>query len=151
MRYGLLSPLELPNTPWTSISMDFITGLLAPEGAVEIWVIVDRYTKMAHFVPLKTGAKTAAVLARIFAREVWRIHGFPTDIVSDRDPRFTSSTWQTFIAILGIRPRMSTAFPSSDGWPDGTNKSSPRSLSTNVYRARRRRLGGSPDDGRVRP
>lgn len=151
MRYGLVSPLGLPHAPWTSTSMDPTTGLLAPEGAVEIWVIVDRYTKMAHFVPLKTGAKKAADLARIFAREVWRIHGLPTDIVSDRDPRFTSSTWQTFIAILGVRPRMSTAFPSSDGWPDGTDKSSPRDLSASVYRVRRRRLGGSFDDGRVRP
>ena len=109
-QYCLLSPLELLYAPWQSISRDFITGLPASRGYDEIWVIVDRYTKIAHFVPLATGAKTAAGLARLFAREVWRLHGLPRDNISDRDTRFTSATWQVLLAVLGIMSRMSTAF-----------------------------------------
>jgi len=94
--------------------MDFITDLPLSNECDQLWVVVDRFTKMAHFVPLKE--KTAADLAVIFAREIWRHHGIPTDIVSDRDSRFTSETWKEFLGLLGIRPRMSTAFhPQTDG------------------------------------
>jgi len=84
-RYGLLQPLEVPYAPWDSISMDFITDLPLSGGHDSIWVIVDRFTKMAHFVPLKSDAKKAPDLARIFLREVWRLYGLPSTIVSDRD------------------------------------------------------------------
>ena len=89
--------------------MDFITGLPLSSVCDEVWVIVDRFTKMAHFIPLAVREKTAADLAWVFAKEVWRLHGMPADIVSDRDTRFTSATWKVFLGILGIRPRMSTA------------------------------------------
>ena len=103
--------------------MDFITGLPLSNGCGEVWVIIDRYTKTAHFMPLTVGAKTAADLARIFANEVWRLHGLPMDTVSDRDSRFTSATWQVFLARLGIRPRMSTAFhPQTDGQAERVNQ-----------------------------
>jgi hypothetical protein len=88
--YGLLHPLELPYAPWQSIAMDFITDLPLSEGCDQLWVVIDRFTKMAHFVPLPKSEKTASDLARIFAREIWRHHGLPSDIVSDRDSRFTS-------------------------------------------------------------
>ena len=74
----------------------------------QLWVIIDRFTKMVHFIPLRE--KTAADLAIIFAREVWKYHGLPTDIVSDRDSCFTLETWKEILRLLGIRPRMSTAF-----------------------------------------
>ena len=97
-QYGLISPLELLHTPMQSISMDFITGLPLSGGCDELWVIVDRFSKMTHFVPLLVGSKTAASLAKISAREIWRLHGLPQDIVSDRDSRFTSApgrcSWQ---------------------------------------------------------
>jgi len=70
-RYGLLQPLEVPYPPWDSISMDFITDLRLSDGHDSIWVIVHRFTKMAHFVPLKSDAKKVPNLARIFLREVW--------------------------------------------------------------------------------
>jgi len=101
--------------------MDFITDLPVSEECDQLWVIVDQFTKMAHFLPLKE--KTASDLARIFAKEVWKFHGLPTDIVSDRDSRFTSETWQEFLKSLGIRPRMSTAFhPQTDGQTERLNQ-----------------------------
>jgi len=80
--------------------MDFITELPVSEGCDQLWVIINRFTKMAYFIPLTE--KTAADFAIIFAREVWRHHGLPTDIVSDRDSQFTSDVWKEFLKILGI-------------------------------------------------
>jgi len=94
--YGLSSPLELPYAPWQSIAMDFITELPISDECDQLWVIIHQFTKMAHFLPLRKEGKTAADLAVIFAREVWKYHGLPTDIVSDRDSRFTSETWKEF-------------------------------------------------------
>jgi len=119
--YGLSSPLELPYAPWQSIAMDFIMELPQSEGCDQLCVIVDRFTKMAHFIPLKE--KTALDLARIFAKEIWKNHGLPTDIVSDRDSRFTSEVWREFLKILDIRPRMSTVFhPQTDGQMERLNQ-----------------------------
>jgi len=90
--------------------MDFITDLSISDNCDRLWVVVDRYTKMAHFLPLTKEGKTAKDLAIIFAREIWRLHGLPSDIVSDRDSRFTSDAWKEFLRYSGIRPRMLTAF-----------------------------------------
>jgi len=119
--YGLSSPLELPYAPWQSIAMDFITELPLSEGCDQLWVIIDRFTKMVHFLPLRD--KTAADLAIIFGREVWKHHGLPTDIVSDRGSRFTSEVWKEFLQLSGIRPRMSTVFhPQTDGQTERLNQ-----------------------------
>jgi len=121
--YGLSSPLELPYTPWQSIAMDFITELPVSDGCDQLWVVIDRFTKMAHFIPLPTNEKTAADLATRFAKEIWKYHGLPTDIASDRDSRFTSGVWQEFLRLSGIRPRMSTAFhPQTDGQTERLNQ-----------------------------
>jgi len=96
--------------------MDFITELQISDKCDQLWVIIDRFTKMTHFLPLRKEGKTAANLAVIFAREVWKYHSLPTDIVSDRDSRLTLETWKEFLRLTGIRPRMSTAFhPQTDG------------------------------------
>ena len=122
-RYGLLQPLELAYKAWDSISMDFITELPESKGYTSIWVIVDRFTKMAHFIPLKKPA-TAEYLAEKFKKAYWRLHGLPSDIVSDRDSRFTSTFWQSLLTLLGIRPRMSTSFhPQTDGQTEKVNQS----------------------------
>jgi len=102
--YRLSSPLELPSTPWQSIAMDIIMELPLLEGYEQLWVIIDGFTKMVHFVPLKKEGKIAADLAVIFAKEVWKYHGLPMDIVSDRDLRFTSETWKEFLQRSRIRP-----------------------------------------------
>jgi len=121
--YGLSSPLELPYTLWQSIAMDFITELPLSEGWDQLRVVIDRFTKMAHFLPLDKEKKMAADLAVGFAREVWKYHGLPTDIVSNHDSRFTSVTWQEFLWLSGIRPRMSTAFhPQIDGQRERLNE-----------------------------
>ena len=83
--YGLSSPLELPHALWQSIAMDFITELPLSEGCDQLWVVIDQFTKMVHFLPLGKEKKTAADLAVTFAREVWKHHGLPSDIVSDQD------------------------------------------------------------------
>jgi hypothetical protein len=98
----LLSLLELPYAPWISIAMDFITDLPLSEDCDQLWVIVDRFTKMAHFILLKKDQKTAEHLVKIFAHEIWRFHGILTDIILDRDSRCTSTEWKQFLSILGV-------------------------------------------------
>jgi len=103
--------------------MDFVTELPVSEGCDQLWVIIDCFTKMAHFLPLPQNGKTAVDLAVVFAREVWKFHGIPTDIVSDRDSRFTSEGQQELLKILRIRPRMSTAFhPQTNGQTERLNQ-----------------------------
>ena len=97
--YGLLSPLELPYTTWQSITMDFITDLPQSNNCTELWVVIDRFSKMAHIIPLEQDKKNAEDLACIFALELWHLHGLPRDIVSDRDSRFTSHTWKDFLSV----------------------------------------------------
>jgi hypothetical protein len=121
--FGLLQPMEIKWKPWRSISMDFITSLPLSNGCDSIWVIVDMFTKMAHFIPLKVEGKKADDLIRIFAREYWRLHGVPSDIVSDRDSRFTGHLWEDFLKLVGIKSRMSTAFhPQTDGQTEIVNQ-----------------------------
>jgi len=103
--------------------MDFITELPLSDDCDQLWVIIDCFTKMAHSLPLRKEGKMAADLVVIFAREVWRFHGTPTDIVSDRDSQFTSEVWKEFLAVLKTRPRMSTAFhPQTDGQTECINQ-----------------------------
>ena len=82
--FGLLEPLEVPTRPWTAIFMDFIVGLPKSEGYTKIWVIVDRFSKMAHFIPLKT-EEHINELGLTFVKDIWRLDGLPESIVSDRD------------------------------------------------------------------
>ena len=86
----LLRSLEIPEWKWEEIVMDFVVGLsVAPGGFDSIWVIIDRLTKSAHFLPVKT-SYGASDYAKIFVREIVRLHGVPTSIVSDRGSQFTS-------------------------------------------------------------
>ena len=90
---GLLQPLPIQGKIWDALSMDFITQLPPSNGKTTILVVVDRLSKYAHFCALGPHI-TAPQLADIFAKEVCRLHGFPSSIVSDRDPLFMSSFWQ---------------------------------------------------------
>jgi hypothetical protein len=92
--YGLLLPLELPYVPWILIAMDFITDLPLSEDYDQLWVIIDRFTKMAHFITLKKQQKTAEYLAKIFGCEIWRFHSIPKDIILHHDSRFMLTEWK---------------------------------------------------------
>ena len=92
---GLMQPLFVPEWKWDSISMDFVGALLKTvKGFDSIWVVVDRLTKSAHFVPIKAGMSVAK-LAEIYIEQIVRLHGIPSSIVSDWDPRFTSKFWES--------------------------------------------------------
>ncbi|KAL5733264.1 hypothetical protein ACOSQ2_032956 [Xanthoceras sorbifolium] len=87
---GLLQPISIPEWKWDRITMDFVTGLpLTRSKQDSIWVIVDRLTKSAHFLPVRTDYSLDR-LAELYIREIVRLHGIPASIISDRDPRFTS-------------------------------------------------------------
>lgn len=102
--------------------MDFITGLPASNGYSVIMVVVDRLTKYAHFTPLPSGF-TAARVAEAFADSVVRLHGFPRQIISDRDPVFTSAFWKKLFALSGTTLSMSTSFhPQTDGQSEVVNR-----------------------------
>ena len=120
---GLLQPLEIPTGKWNQISMDFIDGLpRTRKGNESIWVIVDRLTKSAHFIPVKS-SRTASSLAEIYMREIVRLHGVPSSIVCDRDPIFTSKFWEAFQKSLGTRLNLSTAYhPQTDGQTERVNQ-----------------------------
>ena len=94
--------------------MDFITELPSVSGYDQIWVIVDRFSNMAHFDPLKS--RTAPTLAKAFIREIWRLYGLPLGVVSDRDTVFTSKLWTEVMTLLDVSHHMSTAYhPQTDG------------------------------------
>jgi len=121
-RWGLLQPLETPYAAWTSISTDFITQLPESQGYTQVMVVVDRFTKMAHFIGLPTEV-TAKDVATVFLREVWKLHGLPTEIISDMDAKFSGKFWESLCKALGIKRRMSTAYHSqTDGQTERTNQ-----------------------------
>ncbi len=118
---GLLRPLEIPQWKWEMITMDFVTGLPVVRGGFDsIWVIVDRLTKSAHFLPVKT-TYTSEKLAEIYRDEIIRLHGAPVSIVSDRDPKFVSRFWKQVHEGLGTKLNFSTAaHPQTDGQSERT-------------------------------
>ncbi|GKC74652.1 putative reverse transcriptase domain-containing protein [Tanacetum coccineum] len=90
----LLQQLEIPEWKWEKITMDLVTKLSRSSGGYDaIWVIMDRLTKSAHFLPIREDYKTEK-LARIYIKEIVTRHGVPVLIISDRDGRFTSHLWQ---------------------------------------------------------
>ncbi|RVW67492.1 Transposon Ty3-I Gag-Pol polyprotein [Vitis vinifera] len=113
---GSLQPLAIPEWKWEHITMDFVIGLPRTLGGNNaIWVIVDRLTKSAHFLPMKVNFSLDR-LASLYVKEIVRMHGVPVSIVSDRDPRFTSRFWHSLQKALGTKLSFSTAFhPQTDG------------------------------------
>ena len=120
---GLLQPLTIPEQKWESISMDFIMQLPpTPRKHDAIMVVVDRLTKRAHFIPTNTTV-TAPEVAKLFFENIFKYHGLPKTIISDRDPRFTSRFWTALFKLLGTKLNMSTAYhPQTDGQTERTNR-----------------------------
>ncbi|KAI3365248.1 hypothetical protein L3Q82_010331, partial [Scortum barcoo] len=119
-RMGLLQRLPVPQRPWSHLTLDFITGLPLSKGNTTVLTVVDRFSKMAHFIPLPK-LPSAKETAQVMINHVFRIHGLPTDIVSDRGPQFVCflegvlpSPWRHRQPVLWISPRIQ--------WPDGAHE-----------------------------
>jgi hypothetical protein len=107
--YELLQPLLIPETPWTSISMDFIVDLPKSKSFDSVFVVVDRLTKMAHFVPCNK-IITGKEMARLFLENVYKYHGLLDDIISNRGTQFTSKFWQSMFKILQVKNNLSSVY-----------------------------------------
>ena len=120
---GLLHPLVIPSRPWSHIAMDFVTGLPPSEGNDTILTIVDRFSKAVHYIPLPK-LPSASEMADLLAQHVVRLHGIPTDIVSDRGPQFTSKVWQAFCKGIGATVSLTSGYhPQSNGQAERANQS----------------------------
>ena len=119
--YGLLKPLQIPQRRWESVSMDFVTGLPLSSGSNAILVVVDRLSKMAHFIPT-TDSVNSKGTAALFRDFVFRLHGLPLSLVSDRGTTFTSEFTRSLCKMVGIQQNISTAFhPQTDGQTERVN------------------------------
>ncbi|GJS28210.1 putative reverse transcriptase domain-containing protein [Tanacetum coccineum] len=118
---GLLVQPAIPEWKWDNITMDFITKLpKSSQGFDTIWVIVDRLTKSAHFLPIRENDPLDK-LARLYLNRIVARHGIPVSIICDRDGRFTSNFWRSFQKALGTDLSMSTAYhPETDGQSERT-------------------------------
>ena len=119
---GELHPLPIPDNPWDTVSVDFIVELPDLEGHDAVMVVVDSITKRAHFIPTFTTV-TAAEMARLFIQHVWRHHGLPCKVVSDRGPQFVAEFTRELYQRLGIKLAATTAYhPQGDGQTEHVNQ-----------------------------
>ncbi|CAL1357428.1 unnamed protein product [Linum trigynum] len=119
---GFLQPLPIPTRAWKDISMDFVEGLPMSKGKQVLLVVVDRFTKSAHFFAL-SHPYTAAEVALTFFDGVFRLHGMPSTIVCDRDSTFTSMFWTEFFRLQHTDIHYSTAYhPQTDGQTERVNR-----------------------------
>ncbi len=112
---GKILPLPIPNWPWSHLGVDFITDLPVSDGKTCILVIIDRFSKFCHLIPL-AGLPTALQTAELLFNQVVRYYGIPEDIVSDRGPQFISQVWKAFFSLLGVTMSLSSGYhPQSNG------------------------------------
>jgi transposase InsO family protein len=112
---GLLQPLKVPTSKWQDVGMDFITGLpRSNRGHDSIWVIVDRLTKVVHFIPVKT-THNGRELADLYISRIVSLHGLLKTIVSNRGTQFTSHFWAKLHEALGTKLSFSTAYHPQTG------------------------------------
>ena len=122
----LLRPLPVPDAPWRDISVDFVGPLPVSDGYNIIMVVVDRLTKMCHYIPCMAReadkGTSAPAMAGLFLDCVFRLHGLLETIVSDNGPQFISSFWEYITTSLGIKGKLSTAYhPQTDGQTERAN------------------------------
>ncbi|GKD43438.1 putative reverse transcriptase domain-containing protein [Tanacetum coccineum] len=118
--FDMIQP-EIPTWKWERIMMDFVTKLSkTSSGHDTIWVIIDRLTKSAHFIPTKA-TDSMETLTRLYIKEIVSRHGVPIFIISNRDNHFTSRFWQSMQSAFGTQLDMSTAYhPETDGQSERT-------------------------------
>ncbi len=125
---GLLRPLSIPSRPWSHIAMDFVTGLPPSSGNTVILTVVDRFSKAVHFIPLPK-LPSARETAVIVFDHVFRIHGLPVDVVSDRGPQFSSRFWTEFCRLLGATASLPSGYhPQTNGQSERANQDLERAL-----------------------
>uniref|UniRef100_A0A8C1MYK4 Gypsy retrotransposon integrase-like protein 1 n=1 Tax=Cyprinus carpio TaxID=7962 RepID=A0A8C1MYK4_CYPCA len=125
---GLLMPLPIPSRPWSHIALDFVVGLPPSSGNTVVLTVVDRFSKAVHFVPLPK-LPSAKETARVVIDHVFRIHGLPEDVVSDRGPQFVSHFWREFCRQIGASASLSSGFhPQTNGQTERANQDLGRML-----------------------
>jgi transposase InsO family protein len=119
----LLQPLQVPEWKWEAIAMDFIVGLPRTQLRYDsIWVIVDRLTNVAHFIPVKT-TYSGLQQVELYMSRIVCLHGVPKKIVSDRETQFTSKFWERLHETLDTQLRFSSAnHPQTDGQTKRVNQ-----------------------------
>lgn len=105
---GLLQPLPVSTQAWKMVSMDFIDGLPMSHNHNVILVVIDKFSKYSHFIPLRH-PYTALTVAQAYMNHVYKLHGLPDIIISDRDPIFTSKIWQELFRLADTTLNMSSA------------------------------------------
>ena len=119
---GLLQPLPIPSHTWTDLSMDFIEKLPSSQKKEVILMVVDRLSKGAHFIPLRS-TYTVKMVAKVFLQNVARLYGMPKTITCDRDPAFLSRFWKEYFTLMGTKICFSTAsHPQTDGQTEVVNR-----------------------------
>jgi hypothetical protein len=120
---GTLQPQSIPEWKWDEIGMDFITDLpKTQKGSNAIWVVIDRLSKVAHFLPIREDI-IASELADLYVSRIVSLHGVPKKIISDRGSLFTSKFWASFQQAMGTHLSFSTAYhPQTGGDKDIVNR-----------------------------
>ncbi|KAL0336586.1 UNVERIFIED_CONTAM: hypothetical protein Sradi_4870500 [Sesamum radiatum] len=128
---GLLQPLPIPEVPWQSISIDFISGFSKVNGMTSVLVVVDRFSKYGIFI-VEPHVYPVETMAELFFINVTKYFCVPQDIISDRDAKFTGRFWTTLFNMMGTELKFSTT-NHSDRWPDGEGECVGERLSEALY------------------
>uniref|UniRef100_A0A3Q2Q4R2 Integrase catalytic domain-containing protein n=1 Tax=Fundulus heteroclitus TaxID=8078 RepID=A0A3Q2Q4R2_FUNHE len=119
---GLLQPLLVPERPWSHITLDFVTGLPSSQGMTVILTVIDCFSKACHLIPLRK-LPSALQTAQLLVKHVFRLHGIPQEVLSDRGPQLISRVWKEFAVALGARYTLTSGYhPQTNGQTERLNQ-----------------------------